>query len=320
MPIRFYCRRCQQLLAIASRKGGTEIDCPKCGQRQAVPAADPGALATPGNALEDVDVAQMLGQPDPGSVRPPPAPPRVDRLAPPPHAGPMPAPPALPPGMVLVRRRMIHLQAAFFFALTAAMFGLGYWLGSQRAPTPTAAPAADAEAPAIEPSLVEGLVVYEDEAGKLLGDVGGVVLALPEGRPPKEPLVLAGMEPNPAPVDPTKPQSPERQKVVDQVGALGGACARVEAKGSFSLVLRPGNYRILFVSAHARRPKGDDINEADLAEMRRYLDAPEKLIGAWKYSWGVHAISSAGQQQRFDEQGRALKGPLPVDFFLEPID
>jgi hypothetical protein len=34
--------------------------------------------------------------------------------------------------------------------------------------------------------------------------------------------------------------------------------------------------------------------EADLAEMRRYLDGPEKFIGAKKYSWGVHAISSGG--------------------------
>lgn len=302
MPIRFYCRRCQQLLAIASRKGGTEIDCPKCGQRQAVPAADPGALAGPGNALEDVDVAQMLGQPDLGSVRPPRAPPRGDPLAPPPLAGPTPGPANLPPDMVLVRRRVVHLQAAFFFALTAAMFGLGYWLGSQRAPAPAAAPAAavDAETPAIEPSLVEGLVVYEDEAGKLLGDVGGAVLALPEGKPPKQPLALAGMEPDPAGADPTKPPRPERQKISGQFRELGGACARVEAKGSFSLVLRPGNYRILFVSAHARRPKGDDINEADLAEMRRYLDAPEKFIGAWKYSWGVHAISSAGPGPHWD--------------------
>ena len=34
----------------------------------------------------------------------------------------------------------------------------------------------------------------------------------------------------------------------------------------------------------------------------------------------IAAAHSAGQQQLFDEQGRALKGTLPVDFFLEPIE
>lgn len=34
----------------------------------------------------------------------------------------------------------------------------------------------------------------------------------------------------------------------------------------------------------------------------------------------IAAAHSAGQHQRFDEQGRAMKGPLPVDFFLEPIE
>lgn len=29
---------------------------------------------------------------------------------------------------------------------------------------------------------------------------------------------------------------------------------------------------------------------------------------------------SAGQRQRFDAQGRPMAGPLPVDFFLDPID
>jgi len=29
---------------------------------------------------------------------------------------------------------------------------------------------------------------------------------------------------------------------------------------------------------------------------------------------------TAGQAHRFDEQGRAMKGALPLDFFLEPIE
>ncbi len=37
MPIRFQCDQCGQHLSIARRKAGVEIDCPRCGLRQAVP-------------------------------------------------------------------------------------------------------------------------------------------------------------------------------------------------------------------------------------------------------------------------------------------
>ncbi len=45
MPIRFHCRRCEQLLGIASRKVGSQIECPKCGSTQTVPTAEAAAVA-----------------------------------------------------------------------------------------------------------------------------------------------------------------------------------------------------------------------------------------------------------------------------------
>ena len=45
MPIRFYCQRCRQLLSIATRKSGTEIECPKCGLPQQVPSEEAAQAA-----------------------------------------------------------------------------------------------------------------------------------------------------------------------------------------------------------------------------------------------------------------------------------
>src|SRR5439155_715796 len=40
MPIRFRCQRCQQLMGIARRKAGTEVQCPTCREMVHVPNED----------------------------------------------------------------------------------------------------------------------------------------------------------------------------------------------------------------------------------------------------------------------------------------
>ena len=40
MPVRFRCRHCNQLLGIARRKIGMEVNCPTCHNRVLVPATD----------------------------------------------------------------------------------------------------------------------------------------------------------------------------------------------------------------------------------------------------------------------------------------
>jgi len=45
MPIRFRCKRCYQMLGIASRKAGAEIRCPKCAFSQIVPSEEAAAAA-----------------------------------------------------------------------------------------------------------------------------------------------------------------------------------------------------------------------------------------------------------------------------------
>jgi phage FluMu protein Com len=324
MAIRFHCRRCNQLLAIATRKAGTEIHCPKCGETQLVPAQGtpleaPPVAASDAAALEAMVVSKWLqtgnevpappivasspreAEPpflpeptvaservfpaEPAAIVEPPVSPGDMLVATPPvifepverpaasapfvalsDAG------AIPPGMVLLRRRTMHLQAVAFWGLAVGMFALGYYVGTRQAgPQVASGPVrASAEMP---PTMVEGQVIFESGEGRLLGDVGATVIALPEGKLPKTPLALN-----------------VRNLNVPQLRELGGVQVRVEAKGQFSLLLRPGSYRILFISAHARRAAGQEIDEADLGEIRRYLAAPETLIGPFKYAWGVHPI------------------------------
>ena len=64
MPIRFRCPDCETVLSIATRKAGTPIACPKCGEEVLVPA--PGTepeidLADEGNLDRDRD-AELLAR------------------------------------------------------------------------------------------------------------------------------------------------------------------------------------------------------------------------------------------------------------------
>ncbi len=90
MPIRFRCEHCQQLMGIARRKAGTEVQCPTCRRNVLVPkedqveatsapqprgAAKPGEPApAAGKLFEMNDFDEVLREPE--------APPRGVRSAP----------------------------------------------------------------------------------------------------------------------------------------------------------------------------------------------------------------------------------------------
>ena len=64
MPIRFRCPDCETVLSIATRKAGTPIACPKCGEEVLVPA--PGTepeidLADEGNLDRDAELLTRNG-------------------------------------------------------------------------------------------------------------------------------------------------------------------------------------------------------------------------------------------------------------------
>jgi hypothetical protein len=98
MPVRFRCQFCNQLLGIARRKIGTQVECPTCHNSVTVPAVDSPDAAAPVKRydpplFERSDIDDLLGRAPadpPGTV----APPSPDPVAPP---APPPAPWALPP-------------------------------------------------------------------------------------------------------------------------------------------------------------------------------------------------------------------------------
>jgi phage FluMu protein Com len=63
MPIRFRCVYCNKLLGIATRKAGTVIQCPECGEKLIVPTP-PEEKPSPEEAMENA-AAEMMEQDPP---------------------------------------------------------------------------------------------------------------------------------------------------------------------------------------------------------------------------------------------------------------
>jgi hypothetical protein len=83
MPIRFRCQYCNQLMGIARRKAGTEVECPTCKGKMVVPSSSDahvpvgsGANQPPFFEQHDFDFLNVPQQPEPipEAPRPQPAP------------------------------------------------------------------------------------------------------------------------------------------------------------------------------------------------------------------------------------------------------
>ena len=162
MPIRFRCVYCDKLLGIATRKAGTVVNCPQCGQPLIVPSPEPQAVqpaaATSGppasppstapareNPFERDDFDVVLSNeptydaPSPPPRRPPtPAPATIpaqpfarERSLPaPPRPTPVPAPLPLPvpAGLMLTPAKLI-LALVLVCLLVGLAFGGGVLVG-----------------------------------------------------------------------------------------------------------------------------------------------------------------------------------------------
>jgi hypothetical protein len=144
MPIRFRCQYCNQLMGIARRKVGTEVECPTCKGKMVVPPsssehAPVPAAPNPPPFFEqhDFDFLSAPQKPEPALAAPPAAAPR-----PQPRAGqspstydldvdPMPGamlPPADPAGIYLSPTRATLLTVAVILGFALA-FSAGLLVG-----------------------------------------------------------------------------------------------------------------------------------------------------------------------------------------------
>jgi phage FluMu protein Com len=303
MAIRFRCHRCNQLLGIATRKAGQEIECPKCGTLQTVPSEEAAAAAM---AMRQFAVRQeteaatevVVYEDDPTPIDTPRRPPGGEGKPSPPSA-PAAFEPAGEPSenMVAYPRRTLYLHGLLFAVLAVVAFAAGYLTG--RGDATLSLEQAHKEA-VRERVLVDGRVVYDPGGGSLEGDDGAVVIALPDGKKPAETLSIQGLRPrDPAPA--------EADESVQAIEAIGGAYARVDASGMFSLVLpATGKYRLLIVSRQTERPADQRIDELDLDQIREYFYRGSDLVGWHKYRWSPEELHSGGDSitQDFGTSGQ----------------
>ncbi len=294
MPIRFHCQRCHQWLGIASRKAGSEIQCPKCGWSQVVPSQEAAAAAM----VMDLYAKNHQAAENTSSLTvydDQPAPIETPRIAHSQEAAPstptsttasLPAAQGqhqhgqpVPRGMILYPRRTLYVQGLLLLILFAVGFGSGYLIGRGGAEDKR-----QKEQAAKERILIEGKLVYDPGTRRPAGDQNAVIIALPNGKLPEKKISYQGIGP--------RDDYSESHQSVKLIRKLGGEYARADASGDFSMVVPDrGRYHLLIVSNHAARPEGTEIDEVDLVEMQRYFSAANLLIGRHKYSWTLREIN-----------------------------
>lgn len=308
MAIRFFCKGCNQLLGIASRKAGTEIECPKCGLAQTVPteeaAAAAMAMVRSGRTNQEDDepaLPDLLVYDDtPAAIPSAPAPPGEPKVetpgetrrfdTPPASASPVAAPltaatievgePA-PPGTILFPRKVIYLQASIFLVAGAFLFTAGYFIGRGNA---TVDIRAAQEAASREQVLLDGRLAYNPRPGEIHGDREAVAIALPVDARPDRPLPIQGLRPQ-------DPPPAENYLSIRRIQELGGNYARADAEGRYSMVLPDaGEYHLLVISANCPRKADEEVDEIDLQEMQRYFDQARGLISRFRYRWETRKL------------------------------
>ena len=145
MPIRFRCQHCHQLMGIARRKSGTEVQCPTCRHHVVVPIEDevpaeaeprPRAAVKGSEAMPDLggtaplfersDFDEVLRGEAPGIVRPSP---KIGTPVPRPLAdAPVSGVVQAPAGIFLTSKR-VTLLTVVGIVLLALAFGAGLLVG-----------------------------------------------------------------------------------------------------------------------------------------------------------------------------------------------
>ena len=176
----------------------------------------------------------------------------------------------VPSDKILLPRRMLYVEAVLYATVALASFGLGYLAGHRGS---SSGSQADLDVQKRVP--VEGKVMLSVGKGdKPQADEGAVIIALPADRLPDKPLPIAGLRPD-------DPRPVAGKAISGPLADFGGAAARTDASGEFTLfVPQAGNYQVLVISrqATADRPSG-------FASIGKYFEQPVELIERRRYKW-----------------------------------
>jgi len=270
MPVRFVCPQCNQTLRITARKVGKKVACPRCQTAIRVPTVEEGEsqVAARKQSLEQAgkdpfsefvvyDDADLVYESSAGEAAP--------------TRG-----PALPvdTNKLAVPRWVLYTQGALLAVVALLAFVLGLHLGGESPP----------ESAEAVPCRVEGRLEYRTAGGPSAPDAGAVVIVLPADLRPDEKLSIDGLRPD-------QPPPPGDHPSLLGIGILGGAYARSDEQGRFSVQLpRPGVYFVLFLSRHASRPSGIQPEGSHLAQLGRYFLPADELLGGNNYRWSSEKI------------------------------
>jgi len=174
---------------------------------------------------------------------------------------------------VAVPRSMLYAQGILIGVVALGAFALGLLVGS-RGPEP------DPSLDAIAICTVSGQVQIETEGLGVLPDEDAVVIAVPRDQRPAAAgrADIAGLRPS----DP-RPASTNQGLTV--LREMGGAYARADAEGRYSLRVAAGEYFLLVLSHGKYRDAADDPPRDDLAQLGRYFLPATELLGDSRYRW-----------------------------------
>lgn len=302
MPVHFACKQCHQLLSVTRRKIGSEVVCPKCGRSSTVPdeetaaagvamirsaAADTATHVAPELIVYD-DVDELIAAPRSstsinGSIHSAAmstSSTSAGRTTVASRSGSASTPQG---GMLLLSRRAVYVQGLLFCLIALVGFGLGYLIG--RSHGPTAAMDAEAKGGPGVSLAYRGNFLFSPSEGLFEPDSEAVAIALPEGKRPERKLSAQGLRPQDA--------YGAGDAAVKAINALGGDYAKADARGMFEFVVpRPGRYYLLLISRHAKRPRSQAIDRADLQQMNEYFQVVSDLISQNKYHWSVQDLTA----------------------------
>lgn len=176
--------------------------------------------------------------------------------------------------LVAISRTVLYAQAILIGVVAVAAFGIGYFAGrGVRQPTPDELMAQQ------HPVAIEGDVVYRNDAGADTPDAGAVVIAVPHGAAPGQKFSIAGLRPADAPA-----ADGAVNVAIQAVESEGGACARANETGQFTITVRPGKYWVLTISANASRPNGVLPTIRDVRTLGRYFEGAADLLTDRRYA------------------------------------
>lgn len=284
MLVHVTCGRCQRQVKVSSRFAGRDVACPHCRGTIAVPPSVSGPNSAEPAPVGDRDAAVS------GSM-PPPVPengpstgvdsPRFEWLEPPPLLEPREtaAPTSQAAERIAVSRSVILMQGVLLALTAIAGFVFGWMTGVGQG---------SGKGAAVQPCFLDGKVMRAGEDGPARPDAGAVVLIFPRDERPDagSRVPVAGLRPNEEDLE-------TRKRSGTLLRAMGADLSRAGDDGHYHLrVRRAGHYYVLSLSGNIRRNSAEPLDRTMLAELGRYVDRANELIGSSAFQWRELEIRS----------------------------